>query len=63
MFINIIIQRLEKNEMKSNMNEKEYEEIKKDEELKDRELFGEKELEQEHKDLEIEKELDPMKRL
>lgn len=49
--------------MKSNMNEKEYEEIKKDEELKDRELFGKKELEQEHKDLEIEKELDPMKRL
>lgn len=28
--------------MKSNMNEKEYEEIKKDEELKDRELFGKK---------------------
>lgn len=49
--------------MSNNLKDKEYEKIKKDEEEKDRELFGEKILEQEHKDFELEEQLDPLKHI
>lgn len=43
--------------------EKEYEKIKKDEELMDKELLGKKILEQNHKDFELEEQLDSLKNL
>lgn len=49
--------------MSNNLKDKEYEEIKKDEEEKDRELFGKKILEQEHKDFELQEQLDPLKHI
>jgi hypothetical protein len=49
--------------MSNNLKEKEYEKIKKDEELKDKELLGEKILKQEHKDFELEEQLNPLKNL
>ncbi|MEG2786647.1 MAG: hypothetical protein RR942_02410 [Romboutsia sp.] len=49
--------------MSKDLKDKQYDQIKKDEEEKDRELFGEKILEQEHKDFEIEEQINPLEHL
>lgn len=49
--------------LNKDLKEKEYEKIKKDEELMDKELLGKKILEQNHKDFELKEQLDTLKNL